>query len=154
LVRLHALERQWIGGADLGPSAKSAGGFAQCERGPLRHDWDFLHRTTCTNEHARSAFRLSVPHAVADAHDGNWVVISVRRTDATSSAPIELHIGDRINLPLEVDGGWIEARFPLPKGALNAGQIRAELRVPAGVRVQLDHVLLVPRVAGLPEAHG
>src|SRR5262249_44004251 len=94
LVRLRALARQLIGGADLSPNTKGLSGFAQCQRGPLRHDWDFLHRTSCTSERARSTLWLSVPKRVADAPSGNDVLVSVKRTDSTNSVDVELRIGE------------------------------------------------------------
>jgi arylsulfatase A-like enzyme len=146
LVRLHALERQLVGGVDLSPSTQGSIGFGHCERGPLRHDWDFLHRTSCNSERQRSTLTLHIPRRVAEAGDGNVALISLKRIDASGSAELELRIGDRITLPVRVDGAWHELRFPIAKGALSAGNVRAELRaITPGARVQLDHVLIVPR---------
>jgi HEAT repeat protein len=146
LVRLHALERRLIGGVDLSPSTQGVSGFGHCERGPLRQDWDFLHRTSCISERQRSSLTLHIPRRVAEADDGAIALISLKRLDATGSAELELRIGDRLTLPVRVDGAWHELRFPIAKGALPTGSARAELRaITPNARVQLDHVLLVPR---------
>jgi hypothetical protein len=74
--------------------------------------------------------------------------VSLKRLDASDGAELELRIGDQMLLPLRVDGAWHELRFAIAKGAVAAGNVRAELRaVTDGVRVQVDHVLLVPRTA-------
>lgn len=154
LVRLQALESRSIGGSDLGPDTAGMSGFTACERGPLRHDWDFQHRTTCTSDHPRSSLRLNVPRAVAEAHEGNWLLISARRADNSANTPVELLVAERLTFPLQLDGAWEEVRLPLAKGALSAGHVRAELRTQPGVRIQLDHVLLIPRTTTQPEAGG
>jgi len=41
LVRLHALERQRIGGTDVTTAYAGRFGFGACYEGPLRHDWDY-----------------------------------------------------------------------------------------------------------------
>jgi arylsulfatase A-like enzyme/HEAT repeat protein len=157
LVRLHALDRKRIGGVDLdAASSGSTSGFAHCFSGPLRHDWDFLHRTYCTTERERAALRLNVPNSVAEACLGSVVLLSAKRADASASVALELSIGQQVLMPVQVDGAWAEYRWELPPGALHKGSLRAEIHVlnPAA-RVQVDHLLLIPRTSiEAPIAHG
>ncbi|HEX4353730.1 MAG TPA: HEAT repeat domain-containing protein, partial [Polyangiales bacterium] len=147
LVRLHALDRKRIGGADL-DAAVSGSGFGHCYVGPLRHDWDYLHRTYCTTERDRAALRLSVPSAVESARYGDIVLLSARRSDASAAVGLEVTIGTH-TLPLvQVDGGWNEYRWTLDPGTLPKGSVRAELHVrDRNAHLQVDHLLLVPRTS-------
>lgn len=144
LVRLHALERNLIGGTDVDATAAHSGtGLSACQRGPLRHDWDYLHRTYCRTDRDRVSLRLRVPRAVSDARDGNTVLVAMRRADATGRVPVTLRLGERVE-HLQADGVWNELRFHVPPGALR-GVSRAELQVEQpGARLELDHLLIVP----------
>jgi arylsulfatase A-like enzyme len=153
LVRLHALDRKRIGGADLDAAS---GGFTHCHSGPLRHDWDFLHRTYCTTEREHVALRLNVPNSVATASMGTVVLLSAKRADSSAAVSLEVSIGQQVLAPVQVDGAWAEYRWTLEPGALHKGPLRAELHVkdPAA-RVQVDHLLLIPRTSlDVPVAHG
>jgi hypothetical protein len=146
LVRLRALDRKLIGGIDLDPSSHGLVGFVDCKRGVWRHDWDFLHRTQCNTDRDRVSLRANVPDAVADA-EATTLLLALRRSDASSSIGVELHIGNRIET-LHVDGAWNEVRVILPKGSLPKGSLRAELKVDKpGARLAVDHLLLVPRAS-------
>jgi arylsulfatase A-like enzyme/HEAT repeat protein len=154
LVRLHAIERRRIGGTDMLDSTSQLG-FTRCFAGPLRHDWDFLHRTYCVSDRDRSSLRLNVPRAVAQSSEGAIALLSIRRSDASTSVDLELRVGNQPPQHFAVDGAWSEQRFAIPPDVLRAGQVRAELRVATpGARVQLDHLLLVPRTGSEPIAHG
>jgi arylsulfatase A-like enzyme/HEAT repeat protein len=145
LVRLHALETQRIGGADLQRTAAGSG-FGKCQVGPLHHDWDFLHRTVCFTHAAQASLRLKLPAAVAQAPAGSVVLLSLRRTDSTQPTDLELSIGDQALPHVRVDGAWSEERWALPPNALRAGELKAILK-PAdpNARFEVDHVLIVPR---------
>jgi arylsulfatase A-like enzyme len=156
LVRLHALERKAIGGVDLDAQYRGTAGFGHCYTGPLRHDWDFLHRTSCTSERDHAQLRLSVPRSVADAREGSVLLLSIKRADTSAGTDVELRVGELPSEHVRVDGAWSEQRFTIPAGALQLGSVRAELRVSeTGARLEVDHVLLVPRAASAAaEAHG
>ena len=147
LIRLHALPRNLIGGTDVDATAAHSGvGLSACQRGPLRHDWDYLHRTFCKSDRDRMSVKLRVPRAVSEAPDGNTVLISLRRADATGRVPVSIRIGDRVE-HLQADSVWNELRFNLPRDALH-GVSKAELHVEqTGARLELDHILIVPRPA-------
>jgi hypothetical protein len=82
LVRLGALRRGAIGGVDMLAGEAGLHDFGHCEAGPLRHDWDYQHRTTCTTTRSNAGMTLSVPAAVARATYGALVALSVKRADA------------------------------------------------------------------------
>jgi len=151
LVRLRALERHLIGGTDVDAAAAHGGtGIAGCRRGPLRHDWDFLHRTYCRTERDRASLRLAVPRAVSESPYGSTLLISLRRSDATARVRVQLRLGERAERAesSSADGVWNEQRFSVPKGALHAGTVRLELQVEEpGARLEIDHALLVPKKA-------
>jgi arylsulfatase A-like enzyme/HEAT repeat protein len=145
LVRLHALESQRIGGADLQRSS-GLSGFGKCQAGPIHHDWDFLHRTVCFTQAPQASMRVKLPAAVTHAPNGSVVLLSLRRTDSTQPTDIELTIGDHVLPAVRVVGAWSEERWSLPADALRSGDQRATLR-PANphARFEVDHVLVVPR---------
>jgi HEAT repeat protein len=155
LVRLRALDRQLIGGADVTRGAPGSIGFGDCHVGPLHHDWDYLHRTSCTTRTDDAALRLSVPSDVSNAKHGTVAVLSVKRTDASSSAEVEVSIAGHALEPIHVDGEWSEYRWPLEPGSLAQGSVRAEIhsREPSA-RFEVDHLLLVPRNSDGVSAHG
>jgi arylsulfatase A-like enzyme/HEAT repeat protein len=145
LVRLHALEAQRIGGADLQRTSVQSG-FGKCQAGPIHHDWNFLHRTVCFTQVPQASLRLRLPAAVAHAPNGSVVLLSLRRTDSTQPTDLELTIGDHPFPAVRVDGAWSEERWSIPADALRSGDPRATLR-PADprARFEVDHVLIVPR---------
>ncbi|HTU61888.1 MAG TPA: HEAT repeat domain-containing protein, partial [Polyangiales bacterium] len=145
LIRLNALGRGLVGGVDIDRRAAQLGsGLTACHQGPLRHDWDFLQRTFCKTAQKRVQWNVEVPRAVFEAPEGNSLLVSLRRADLPAAASATLHIGQHV-LQLEVDGAWNEQRFTLPAHSLPRGPIRAELLIPEpGVRIELDHLLLVP----------
>jgi len=145
LIRLNALGRGLVGGADIDRRAAQLGsGLAACHQGPLRHDWDFLQRTFCKTSQKRVQWSVEVPRAVFEAPEGNSLLVSLRRADNPAATSVELHLGQHV-LQLETDGAWNEQRFTLPAHSLPRGPIRAELVIPeAGARIELDHLLLVP----------
>jgi HEAT repeat protein len=150
LVRLGALRSGAIGGTDVAAGDPNARDFSDCYAGPLRHDWDYQHRTYCSMKHDRAALSLAVPRAVADAPYGAVVAIAAKRTDANHSADLVLSVGGHAFDPIKVDGSWDEYRFVLPAGSLHAGHVQAQLRTgDAAARFAIDHVLLLPRTTEL-----
>ncbi|HKU42121.1 MAG TPA: HEAT repeat domain-containing protein, partial [Polyangiales bacterium] len=148
LVRLGGLEQQRAGGADLLRPGAALHGFGKCHVGPLRHDWDFLHRTTCTTAAAQASFRARVPAGVADASEGVVVLLSLRRVDSVQPVEVQATIGNVALPAVRVGGGWIEARWVLPVGALPAGEMRVVIKSADGAaRFEVDHLLIVPRIA-------
>lgn len=147
LIRLNALGRGAIGGADIErhmAQSQATSGLGNCHQGPLRHDWDFQQRTYCRTTRQHVAFNLQLPRAVLDAVEGNTLLVSLRRIDASTATAVELHLGQQV-FQLRADGAWSEQRFSLAPGSLPKGPIRAELQLQTGERIELDHVLLVPR---------
>jgi hypothetical protein len=133
-----------VGGSDLDRrTALSGSGLTACHEGPLRHDWNFRQRTYCRTSQKVVHWNVEVPRAVFEAPEGNNLLISLRRADAPSPTTVELHLGQHI-LQVEADAVWNEQRFTLPAHSLPKGTVRAELVIPAGVRLELDHLLLVP----------
>lgn len=159
LVRLHALETQRIGGADLQRTAAGLAGFGKCQAGPLHHDWDFLHRTVCFTQAAQASIRLKLPAAVAAAPAGSVVLLSLRRTDSTKPTELDVSIGSQALSRVQVDGAWSEERWSLPVNALRGGELKATLKaMDPHARFEVDHVLIVPRpfnpAAAAPEHQG
>lgn len=145
LIRLNAIGRGLVGGIDVDRrAAHASSGLGACHQGPLRHDWDFLQRTYCRSTLKRVQLGIEVPRAVADAADGSTLLVSLRRSDATTATPVELHIGAEV-LRLQADGAWSEQRFTLAPRSLTKGPLRAELHLPEdGAHIELDHLLIVP----------
>lgn len=145
LVRLGALQRGAIGGVDLVDSREIRDDFSDCYAGPLRHDWDYLHRTSCVTRSREARLSLPVPPAVAAAADGVAAVLGIKRVDQARAGSLVLSIGDREFDAIQVDGSFAEHRFALPAAALGSGQVVAHLR--AGdpeTRFSVDHLLLLP----------
>ncbi len=148
LVRLHALDKQRIGGADLVAKGIAHSGFGQCRAGPLRHDWDFLHRTVCFTAAQQASFEVRVPREVAEAPLGSEVLLSIRRSDGVTATALDVSIGTYALPQLNVDGVWNEARWSLSAGALRSDKLRATLRASdPNARFEVDHLLIVPRTA-------
>ncbi len=146
LVRLHALERGEVGGVDLTVAHAGKAGFAECYVGPLRHDWDYLHRTSCTTSGRAAQLQLSVPSGVAHAAAGITALLSVKRVDAVQPAELTLTIAGHKLAPVRVDGAWAEYRWRLPAGTLGSGTQSARLDCAAPeARFEVDHLLLLPR---------
>jgi arylsulfatase A-like enzyme len=145
LIRLHALGRGLVGGSDIDRRAAQLGsGLTACHQGPLRHDWDFRQRTYCKSSQKRVQINVELPRAVLEAPEGNSLLVSLRRTDATAATSVELHLAQHV-LQLQADGAWNEQRFTLPAHSLPKGPVRAELIIAdPGVRIELDHLLIVP----------
>jgi arylsulfatase A-like enzyme len=150
LVRLGALRSGAIGGTDLVAGDANAHDFGDCVAGPLRHDWDYQHRTYCSMKHDSATLSLAVPPAVAEAPYGALAIISVKRVDASHAAELELSIEGHAFDAIKVDGSWDEYRFVLPAGSVRAGRAQARLHAtdPAA-RFGVDHVLLLPRSSEL-----
>jgi arylsulfatase A-like enzyme len=156
LVRLGALERGAVGGADVGPSLRGALGLGRCAAAPLVHDWDYLNRTTCMTTADESSIPLAAPPAVAEAPEVE-VLLSLRRAEA-SPAPLEVDvvIGAAAPRTVRVSSAFSQPRFSLKAGEWRGpggGRPRAALRVrEPGARVVVDHVLLVPHPVELAAA--
>jgi arylsulfatase A-like enzyme len=155
LVRLRALESQRIGGADLQRRGQTLDGFGRCTAGPLRHDWDFLHRTVCFTAAPQASFRVHLPKDVVEAANGSVLLFSLRRVDAVQAAELELSIGGKALSRVSVAGGWSETRWSLPAGSLPSGDQRAVIRsLDPAARFEVDHLLVVPRLPSQPSAAG
>ncbi len=150
LVRLGALRAGAIGGTDLVAGDPGLRDFTGCHVGPIRHDWDYQHRTTCVTRSAAASLWLQVPRAVTAAPYGVRVALSIRRTDAAAAATLKLTIAGRHLDPVRVDGSWAEYRWTLPPGSLRAGRIQARLSGDGPrTRFAVDHLLLLPRSSEL-----
>jgi HEAT repeat protein len=148
LVRLGALRRGAIGGADMLEGDPGLHDFTRCEAGPLRHDWDYQHRTLCTTKRSSATLSLNVPAAVARAPYGALVVFAVKRADSAAAATLQLSVAGRAFDPVQVDGSWDEFRFVLPPGALQKGRVQARITsADATARFTADHLLLLPRTS-------
>lgn len=146
LVRLGTIEAGLVGGTDVSPASTGHRGLAACRAGPLRHDWEYLQRTTCETRGRRATLRLVVPPAIADATDGATAILRARRADTGDAVAVRVALGDTPLDPVRIDGQWSEYRWPIPAGSLRAGALRASIEVDdAATRLSLDHFLLVPR---------
>jgi hypothetical protein len=144
LVRLGALQLGAIGGSDVARQNRLAD-FTDCYEGPLMHDWDYLHRTSCVMRASSAALELAVPEAVSQAEQGIVVVLGAKRSDAAAPAPLRLTIGGRALAEVAVDGSWDELRWTLPAGSLAQGRVQARLQSDEPARFAIDHLLLLPR---------
>jgi hypothetical protein len=144
LVRLGAIRRGLVGGADLMRGDPSLRGFGPCEAGDPWHDWDYLHRTYCTTAAAHASLRIEASQQVVE--QPSVVVISARRSDKPAPVEARVTIGEHTLPAFTIDGSWAEARFDLPAGTWSAGKINVSLElVEPGARVDLDHVLVLPK---------
>jgi arylsulfatase A-like enzyme len=145
LVRLGAIQRGSIGGADA-PVGSPSSEFVRCQAGPLIHDWDYLHRTSCQTRRNNVSITLAVPTSVAMASQGVLAALSIKRVDGDSPVPLQVTIGSYVLQPFQVDGSWHEHHFVLPAGFFARGRARAHLSSnQPDARFELDHVLLLPR---------
>jgi hypothetical protein len=147
LVRLGALERGVIGGLDMTARSTNPADLGDCHEGPLLHDWNYEHRTTCTTRKDSVTLSLNVPLAVSASEVGPLVLVSARRTDGRAPAELTVHIAGTEPRRLSVDGTWSAHRFQLEAGSLPKGRVSAELLGSVGARFALDHVLIVPGAA-------
>ncbi|HEX7476328.1 MAG TPA: sulfatase-like hydrolase/transferase [Polyangiales bacterium] len=153
LVRLHAIERRAIGGADLTQGHAASDGFGACYVGPLRHDWDYLHRTSCTTAQPLVSLRLSVPPRVRAASFGATALLSIKRLDAVQPAEVTVSIGGQTLSPVRIDGAWAEYRWPVAAPLLVGESVEAQLRTTQPeARFEVDHLLLLPRAVSQPLA--
>ncbi len=147
LVRLDAIGRGQLGGSDVGPSLSGKGGLFECVAGPLRHDWDYLARTTCK---ARGQVRIELPlgNVKADLSRGAVLLVRLRRADAAERCELALTLDGRALASHQVDNNWIDLRIPLESAWLRAPQVQLQLRAgdPDAV-FTLDHALVVPEGA-------
>jgi arylsulfatase A-like enzyme len=148
LVRLGAIRRQALGGVDFTASSLAEGDLWRCHVGPLRHDWDFEHRTHCETRRASVGLRVPVPRSVASALHGAVVALAIKRVDAKEAAEVQLTLGSQTLDSVQVDASWQEPRWTLPAGRLQSGpiQIRIASTNPKA-RFALDHLLLIPKSA-------
>ena len=142
LVRLSAIERGLIGGADLSAEQGARGDFTDCEEGPTHHDWDYLGRTFCRTREASATLTLAVPEAVSRAAHG-VVAIRLKRADDAAPTEVQLTLDGASLATVSADGRWTAHRFELP--SLDTGAAELGLRAAdESARVALDHVLLLP----------
>ncbi|MEM9190627.1 MAG: sulfatase-like hydrolase/transferase [Myxococcota bacterium] len=143
LVRLRAIESGLIGGVDFS-HASDASGLGECEIGPVHHDWNYRQRTWCESTAADVRIPLRVSERVRAAQ-GTVVLLRLKRVDSGRPTSFDLSIGEHPAQRHPVDGEWTELRFDVAPDALRNPASEATLRLPEGVRVRLDHLLLVPR---------
>jgi arylsulfatase A-like enzyme/HEAT repeat protein len=147
LVRLHALERGYLGGIDV---AQASEGFRDCVAGPLIHDWDYLGRTVCTSSKASMKLKLPLPKAHARFERGAQLIIRTKRADSPEGVTVTITAGNDAPATLTVDGNFVERRIPVSASALGGAAVRVALSASdADARLTIDHVLLVPNA---PEA--
>jgi hypothetical protein len=134
LVRLGALESGAVGGVDAA-SLGDVDGFADCETGPLRHEWNYLARTVCTT----TGPNVRVPLKLPNERGGRvLLVVRARRADAAPAARVTVSTSSG-DASFSVDGEGGEFRVPL-SGAPRFVDFSTE----DAVRIELDHVLVVP----------
>jgi hypothetical protein len=144
LVRLRAIRRRAIGGADVGRSLSARDGWESCADQPPDGDDGFAHRTRCTTNAASARLTVSIPSVCTER--GAWLIVGARRADSDRSVAITIRIGDYETRALAVDGQWSDLRVNVPAGALAAGRASAQIRVgDEAARLWVDHLLLVPR---------
>ena len=145
LVRLGAIGAGAIGGLDVGPGNPALHDFVGCVAGPLRHDWDYLHRTYCVTRGEHAALPLQVSEKVARAPTGAQLVLGIKHNDAAEPVALSLSLGKQELSQVQVDGSWHEYRFNIPAGSLHAGKVRATLSSNnPKARFAVDHLLLLP----------
>jgi hypothetical protein len=143
LVRLDAIGRGAVGGADLAPRAEGGAreGIGACEARPADDVFHFRDRTSCET----NAPRASIPLAPAPSTgaDAATVIVRMRRVDAADATAVSLGIGAAPSVRLDVDGSWSEQRFEVARSMIAAarGELRATFDV-GDARVAIDHVLL------------
>jgi hypothetical protein len=145
LVRLGAIGRGRLGGRDIEPSVAGKGGLSECAAGPLRHDWDYLARTTCK---ARGEARIGLPlgQLEADLSRGAILLVRLRRVDAADATELAFTLDDRPLSSHKVDSNWIELRIPLEPAWLRSPQPQLQLRASdADAVLMLDHALVVAK---------
>ena len=157
LVRLGALERGLIGGADFVGELAGSAGVGRCAAFSPNHDWDYLNRTTCETTAPTASVRLAVPAAVrgAGGAGGAVLVLSARRLDHSGPVDVVITLGGTALPALRVDAQWSEQRVLVDAATLArlGATATAELRPSApGARLRLDHLLLVPHHAAVAAA--
>ncbi|MBK8173377.1 MAG: sulfatase-like hydrolase/transferase [Sandaracinaceae bacterium] len=149
LIRLGALDRGVVGGADILREAPGLAGFGRCVAGPLIHDWDYAQRTFCETNGPVATVRLAVPASVATANAATFI-LNVRRSDAPAPATLQVRVGNLTLQPVSVDGQWTDRRWSLSAqqiAALRNGVTARFVVQPPEARIWLDHALLVPQSA-------
>ncbi len=134
LVRLGAVETGAVGGVDA-ESLEGREGFGDCEAGPLRHEWNYLARTVCTTTRPHVRVALKLPN---DRGGRVLLVVRARRADAAPAAVVTVSTGTRES-SFSVDGEGGEFRIPL-----DTAPRFVEFTTEDAVRLELDHVLVVP----------
>lgn len=135
LVRLGALSEGRIGGIDFADVA----GLAACQEGPERHDWNYLNRTTCETRSARTRVRLQR----LDTEGPILAIFRARRADAAQATEVSIEVGSHTER-VSLDGEWSAHRWEME--ALRG--TRVTLETDEDVRLELDHLLLVPAKDG------
>lgn len=145
LVRLGAHELGELGGLDVGPHTLGLAGFAGCEAGPLRHDWDYLGRTHCTTRRRRAQLDLPLP-AARTSWVGARLVMRAKRSDQPEAVACALTLRGIPLGSMSVDGEYREQRWDLPPELLQEARLPLVLEcADARARMEVDHVLVVPR---------
>jgi arylsulfatase A-like enzyme len=146
LVRLGAVGKGRLAGRDMEPSLAGKGGLFGCTAGPLRHDWDYLQRTTCK---AGDGARISLPLASLQTEGalGALLIVRLSRIDASDASELNLTFDGHTLPPRSVDASWSEQRFELDPAWLKGSQATLLLRAAnPEAKFLLDHVLIVAKL--------
>lgn len=140
LVRLGAIDRGKLGGADVGPALAGRGGLHACQAGPLLHDWNYLGRTTCK---ARGTARLRLAPAPPAIGGGAQLLVRLKRDDAPDPVQVRFQLDGRELPARPIGANWTEQRFELPQRPREPAELTLACADPSAVLV-LDHALLAP----------
>jgi arylsulfatase A-like enzyme len=172
LVRVGAIERGLVGGADFSPAHRGAlQARAECGEEPWFRDWGYRQRTTCTATGGSVRVRARMATGSREHRVREYeLIVSARvaaaaRDDAERTAPSlvvgiegkadEVFRGRAVRKSWEhpsLDTRWSDIRWRVPASDLPAAgswmNIDLTLSTP-GVPLQVDHVLVVPVLAAL-----
>jgi arylsulfatase A-like enzyme len=142
LIRLGALKDGSLHGVDF-TSALRIKGLANCQQGPLQHDWDYLGRTTCESTTQEVLVSVDLPANTGKWSQGAALIVRARRTDASEATTMAVHEGDELLGALPFSGEFSEQRLSLPVAKLRS-PLRLTLRLEPNVRLILDHIVVMP----------
>lgn len=146
LVRLGAIERGVIGGADVGEGSPAlAGGWARCARVTRQRVRDFLNATTCDTAPGRPAVLR-----VRGAPGRGPAIVTWRSALAAPgrTGTLRVRVGDRALDPVPLGESWEEHRVVLDDPPRAETTVTFEARPDDGgapIGASIDHLLLVPR---------
>jgi hypothetical protein len=144
LVRLGAVAKGAVGGADVATGSALVSGWGACQRVNRERVRDFLNATACATAPGEDA-RLRIegaPRAGAG-------VVTWRSHLAASGrgGTLVVRIGDRSLDPVPLGDAWEEHRVALPRLPAEPTEVVFTVRPDddgAPIAAEIDHVLLVP----------